>query len=265
MANKNAISKKENGQLAQVVPFESFRGMGFETIDSQDYATPRLKVLMALSPEVAEESVAGAKPGMIYNNVTEELYSGDKGILVMPCGFAREYVEWNDRGAGSNAPVNVYPATSDILSHTTRDGQNKDRLENGNYIETCANHFVFVVNEGGQSDNGMLGSPCVITLKSTGYKRSKKFNSLIRSVIPAEWPMFSGLFRVTTTKQKNDKGTWHTFDFGFERLLDQKNEKDIALFTEARTFAETVSKGEAKVAPERGEGSATEAGQATPY
>ena len=265
MANKNAVTKKGNGQLAEVVPFESFRGMGFDTIDAQDYATPRLKVLMALSPEVAEESVAGAKPGMIYNNVTEELYNGEKGILVMPCGFAREYVEWNDRGAGSNAPVNVYPATSDILSQTTRDAQNKDRLENGNYIETCANHFVFVVNEGGQSSNGMLGSPCVITLKSTGYKRSKKFNSLIRSVIPNEWPMFSGIFRVTTTKQKNDKGTWHTFDFGFDRLLDQKNEKDTALFTEARTFAETVSKGEAKVAPEQGEGNATESEQATPY
>ena len=111
----------------------------------------------------------------------------------------------------------------------------------------------------------MLGSPCVITLKSTGYKRSKKFNSLIRSVIPNEWPMFSGLFRVTTTKQKNDKGTWHTFDFGFERLLDQSKEKDIALFTEARRFAETVSKGEAKVSPERGEGNATETEQATPY
>ena len=176
----------------------------------------------------------------------------------MPCGFAREYVEWNNIGTGSNAPVNVYPATSDILSQTTRDAHNKDRLENGNYIETCANHFVYVVNEGGQSSNGMLGSPCVITLKSTGYKRSKKFNSLIRSVVPAEWPMFSGLFRVTSTKQKNDKGTWHTFDFSFGRLLDQGNEKDIALFTAAKTFAETVSKGEAKVSQERAESSATD-------
>ena len=177
MANKTAVTKATTTSVAQVVPFESFRGMGFDNIDAQDYATPRLKVLMALSPEVADETVAGAKPGMIYNNVTEELYSGEKGILVMPCGFAREYVEWNNIGTGSNAPVNVYSATSDILTKTTRDAQNKDRLENGNYIETCANHFVFVVNEGGPSANGMSGSPCVITLKSTGYKRSKKFYS----------------------------------------------------------------------------------------
>ena len=265
MANKTAVTKATTTAVAEVVPFESFGGLGFDNIDAQDYATPRLKVLMALSPEVADETVAGAKPGMIYNNVTEELYSGEKGILVMPCGFAREYVEWNNIGTGSNAPVNVYPATSDILTKTTRDAQNKDRLENGNYIETCANHFVFVVNEGGPSANGMSGSPCVITLKSTGYKRSKKFNSLIRSVIPNEWPMFSGLFRVTTTKQKNDIGTWHTFDFGFERLLDQSNEKDIALFGEARRFAEMVSKGEAKVSPEQGEGNATGTEQATPY
>ena len=264
---KNVVTKKKtNGQVAQLASFDTFKSMGFESIDAQDYATPRLKVLMALSPEVADETVAGAKPGMIYNNVTEQLYDGEKGILVMPCGFAREYVEWNNIGTGSNAPVNVYSATSDILSKTTRDAHNKDRLENGNYIETCANHFVYVVNEGGQSSNGMLGSPCVITLKSTGYKRSKKFNSLIRSVVPAEWPMFSGLFRVTSTKQKNDKGTWHTFDFGFERLLDQGNEKDIALFTAAKTFAETVSKGEAKVSQERAESSATDtADSRVPY
>ena len=118
MANKTAVTKATTTAVAEVVPFESFGGLGFDNIDAQDYATPRLKVLMALSPEVADETVAGAKPGMIYNNVTEELYSGEKGILVMPCGFAREYVEWNNIGTGSNAPVNVYPATSDILTKT---------------------------------------------------------------------------------------------------------------------------------------------------
>ena len=153
--------------------------------------------------------------------------------MVLPCGFAREYVEWSNLGTGTNAPVNVYPATSDILSQTTRDNMNKDRLENGNYIETCANHFLYVVNEGGQSSNGMLGDPALITLKSTAYKKSKKFNSLIRSVIPNNWPMFSGLFRVTTTKQKNDKGSWHSFDFSFERLLDQTEERDVDLFNAA--------------------------------
>ena len=264
MAKNAMTTKKETKEVAQVIPFENFGLMGFDTIDTQDYATPRLKALMALSPEVQDETVPGAKAGMIYNSVTEELYSGETGIRVIPCGFAREYVEWSNIGTGSNAPVNVYPATSDILSQTTRDNMNKDRLENGNYIETCANHFLYVLNDN-EASSGMLGAPCVITLKSTGYKRSKKFNSLIRSVIPSAWPMFSGIFKVTTTKQKNDKGTWHSFDFAFDRLLDQGNEKDIAIFNSAKTFAETVSKGEAKVSQERGEGNATTTEEAVPF
>ena len=264
MAKNAMTTKKETKVLAEVIPFENFGSMGFDTIDTQDYATPRLKALMALSPEVQDETVPGAKAGMIYNSVTEELYSGETGIRVIPCGFAREYVEWSNIGTGSNAPVNVYPATSDILSQTTRDNMNKDRLENGNYIETCANHFLYVLNDN-EASSGMLGAPCVITLKSTGYKRSKKFNSLIRSVIPSAWPMFSGIFKVTTTKQKNDKGTWHSFDFAFDRLLDQGNEKDIAIFNSAKTFAETVSKGEAKVSQERGEGNATTTEEAVPF
>ena len=45
------------------------------------------------------------------------------------------------------APVNVYPADSDIMSKTTRGDDGKDRLENGNYIEETASHYVMVVEE----------------------------------------------------------------------------------------------------------------------
>ena len=47
--------------------------------------------------------------------------------------------------------------------------------------------------------------------------------------------------------------------------LDQGNEKDIAIFNSAKTFAETVSKGEAKVSQERGEGNATTTEEAVPF
>ena len=68
---KNVVTKKTNGQVAQLASFDTFKSMGFESIDAQDYATPRLKVLMALSPEVADETVAGAKPGTVsYTHLT---------------------------------------------------------------------------------------------------------------------------------------------------------------------------------------------------
>ena len=54
-----------------------------------------------------------------------------------------EYIEWADRGQeGSNAPRNIYPADSDVMSKTNRGDDGKDRLESGNYIEETTSHFV---------------------------------------------------------------------------------------------------------------------------
>ena len=41
--------------------------------------------------------------------------------------------------------LNVYSSDSDIMSKTTRGDDGKDRLENGNYIEETASHYVTVV------------------------------------------------------------------------------------------------------------------------
>ena len=71
-----------------------------------------------------------------------------KVLHVIPCYYKFEYIEWKDRDKGAVAPVNVYPADSDIMSKTTRGDDGKDRLENGNYIEETASHYVMVVEEG---------------------------------------------------------------------------------------------------------------------
>ena len=140
-----AVAVKKETAVVAASFLEDDAAKGLEGIQQEDLATPRIKVLMALSPELNE--IADAKAGMIYNTVSGELYDGSQGIKVLPCAYIRQYVEWQDRGQGSGAPVNVYGSDSDILTQTTRDNNNKDRLENGNYIETCANHFVLVVGD----------------------------------------------------------------------------------------------------------------------
>lgn len=86
---------------------------------------------------------------MIYNSVTQELFDGKKGILVIPVAYVRQYMEWAPRGSGLRAPINIYPATSDILSKTHKEpGDNKDYLDSGNYVENTANHYVMVLQNG---------------------------------------------------------------------------------------------------------------------
>ena len=115
--------KKANGSLA-VSNFEQDANMGMGNLTQDDLALPFLKILGQLSPEVNKRDgkyIEGASPGMIYNSVTGDLFDGEKGVIVIPCHYKLEYVEWRDRGKdGSGAPVNIYPSSSDIMTKTSR-------------------------------------------------------------------------------------------------------------------------------------------------
>ena len=96
MANANVAKKAETKVVALSFDMmESDAHSGLENIQQDDLATPRLKILMQLSPEL--EELENAKAGMIYNTVTNELHDGSKGIRVLPCAYQRQYVEWADR------------------------------------------------------------------------------------------------------------------------------------------------------------------------
>tara|TARA_R100000231_G_scaffold22099_2_gene21193 strand:- start:829 stop:1605 length:777 start_codon:yes stop_codon:yes gene_type:complete len=244
MANANAaqnVAKKES-KLPTIAleTMELDASSGLENISQDDLATPRLKVLMQLSPEL--EEVENAKAGMIFNTVTNDLYDGSKGIRVLPCAYQRQYVEWADRGQGSGAPINVFDASSDILTKTTRDDNNKDRLENGNYVETCGNHYVLLVTDDGDA------TPALITMKATQLKKSRKWNSMLLNLklkgknglfTP---PSYSHYYNLKTVKEGNDKGNWYGWEISREETLQDAN-----LYSMAKTFAESVSKGEVKV------------------
>jgi len=231
-------TKKSN--LPQMSVFEDDAGKGLGKLTQEDLALPFLKILGQLSPEVNKRDgkyVKGSEPGMIYNSVSNELYDGEKGIDVLPCHYKLEYVEWQNIGEGSGAPVNIYSSSSDILSKTTRGTDFKDRLPNGNYIEKTASHFVIILGD----------APCtaLINMKSTQLKTSRKWNSMMAGVrlkgknglfTPSS---FSHIYRLRTVQQSNDKGTW----FGWE-VSKVSQVEDTPLYQQAKTFAESVGKGD---------------------
>ena len=233
-ANANAIAVLTNR-------FEEDAQSGFAGMNQDDFALPFLRLLTNTSPEVG--SLDGAMPGMIYNSVTGELFDGKKGILVVPCAYVRQYIEWAPRGSGSGAPIAYYPSTSDILSKTHRvPGENKDYLDSGNYIENTANHYVMVLDASG------IPNPALIVMKSTQLKKSRKWNSMMQSTklmgknglfTP---PMYSQVYRLTTMKESNDKGQW----FGWEVERVGSVESDDVYLT-AKAFADSITAGDVKV------------------
>ena len=245
-ADVSAVAVKTTGTaLALADAFEADAGAGLEQMNKEDFALPFLKALTNNSDEIGV--VEGAMPGMIFNTVTKELFDGKKGIVVVPTAYVRQYIEWAPRGSGSSgAPVQIYPATSDILSRTNRvPGDNKDYLDNGNYIENTANHYVMMVDEEG------IPTPALIVMKSTQLKKSRKWNSMMMSVKlmgkngPYTPPIYSQMYRLTTTAESNDKGKWYGWEV--ERIGSIPTDQIASVYMPAKQFAESVSRGEVKV------------------
>jgi len=204
---------------------EADAAQGAQNISQEDLALPFLKILGQLSPEVNKRDgkyVDGAEPGKIINTVTNELYDT---INVVPCHYKRQYIEWQDRGTSTGAPVAIHDADSDIVSQTTRGKDYKDRLPNGNYIEKTASHFVIIT--------GDSPATALISMKS-GIKLKGK-NGLYT---PAS---FSHIYKLKTTQMSNDKGTW----FGWE-VSKVGPITDASIYQQAKTFSESISKGAVK-------------------
>ena len=232
----NQVATKKEGALATNL-FEADANKGSQNISQEDLALPFLKVLGQLSPEVNERDgkyVKGAKPGRIINTVTNELYDQ---INVLPVFYKRQYIEWQDRGASTGAPVAIHEADSDILSQTTRGKDYKDRLPNGNYLENTANHFVILM--------GSSPTTALISMKATQLKVSRKWNSMMMGIklqgknglfTP---PTYSHIYSLKTVQMSNDKGTWFGWDVSKVGPVEDRATYDIA-----KNFAETVGKGE---------------------
>ena len=228
--DKKEVAVKEVGGAVANINLEQFADEGFENVDSKSLALPFLKILGQLSPQVTQgdsQFIPDARPGMIFNTVTNQLYDGQKGISVVPCFYKLEYIEWRDRGMdGSSAPVNIYPADSDIMSKTTRDEKGKDRLENGNYVEETASHYITVV----EPDKS---STALLTMKSTQRKKSKKWNSMMMSLRqkskdgksffrPAP---FTQQYLLKTVLEKNNLGSWYGWEI--EHIGQVESEETI--------------------------------------
>ena len=235
------LTTKQSGALA-TLDFVSDSGMGLENIDKSDLALPFLKLLQSGSDETKKRHakyVEGAEAGMFYNTVTKKLYSGEKGINVIPVFYKMTYPEWapferkegrpihNDRGPG-------------IMSQTTQNDKNKDMLTNGNEIIKTANHFVIIL--------GDRPEKALMTMKSTQLKVSRSWNSLIEDQfeidpktnksVPA--PMFSRVYKLNSV-ENSGSFTWHGYNINLIKKVD-----DAGIYQMAKDFHNSLKNSQAK-------------------
>lgn len=222
---------------AMMQKMQNVVGAGLETITSDDMATPRIKILASNSPEL--DDLENARPGMIINSVSNKLWKGNEGFSVVVCGYDKVWLEWEDRGVGSSAPVNIFSA-QDRPTNAVRGDDGKFRLPSGNYLEESANFYVLILNKDG------IPEPAIISMKSTQLKIARAWAYSLKNEFlqnPDNKQMFLApswyrIYNLTTTKQTNSKGSWFGWVLDKEDFLNDEN-----TFTMASEFNESIRKG----------------------
>ena len=242
---------------------EQDAGAGMEGMTREDLAIPRLGILQALSPQCnkadSESYIDGAEPGMIHESVSNELFDGDPGILVVLVSYRRAHNEWITRQEGGGFIADHGPDPK-ILSETTKDKMNRSLLPNGHEIVPTAEYFSFLINE----ETGEI-TRALISMTKTQMRKAKKINTLASSLIvntakgPMQAPLFYRTFRLGTVPESNERGSW----FGWAVKIDI-NTFDIMpplgeqIYLQARQFKKDVTAGSVKVDTPKTEHSTTD-------
>jgi len=216
--------------------------------DSSEMQIPFVRLAQSLSPQANKkkpEYIDGLEVGDAFNNVTGETWSGETGIVVVPCYQTTKYLEFTPREQGGGFRGEI--AHNDPrLQRTTRNG-GKELLPDGNEVVKSDQHFCLIVGEDGMTQ------PVVVDMKSTQLKISRRWKTQIamqktkhpktgKIITP---PIFSTLWRLRAVEESNDKGDFYNWVVEGVGLIEDKN-----IFQEAMAFRDSVLAGEVKAQAE---------------
>lgn len=259
MAKTEVVKPEQNATAVAAMQqqFADDANAGFEEASASAYAIPFLQVLQSGSPQCKKSDgayIKGAEEGMFYNTVTQEIFSGEDGITVIPCHYTQRFIEWKARESGGGF-VGEHLPTDPIVGTTQKDDKGRDMLPNGNTLVDTRNHYVMIVGTDGSL------TPALITMSSTQSKVSRQWMSKMQGIkiknaegqfVTA--PMSSRKYKLTTVPKSNDKGSWFVYNVELAGIVE-----DVAEYQAAADFRNAVRSGTASAKHDTtGEGSENE-------
>jgi hypothetical protein len=216
-ADKNktavAVAPTTAGAVAVATDYGADAGQGFEGQSRSDISIPLLGVLQAMSPQVT--NMQAAKPGMLFNTVTEELIPGSEGVVLVPATTRHQFVEWVPREKGGGY-VAAHEPGSEVVKAAQAASKDfgKLTLPNGNQlVETF--YIYGMVLDADKQPTQMITVP-LTSVKISPYKRWNTKVNMFTVKTPTGQkvrpPLFAHTLRITTVKEKNLKGEYFNVD-----------------------------------------------------
>jgi hypothetical protein len=234
-------------------------GTGFEDFTQDDVAVPFLGILQKGSPQVEEDNpkyIKGAKPSMLFNTVSNKLYDGKAGIVVVPVHRIRSFIEWIPKDDGGGL-VNVFdPSAPEVLAVLAKAGKKFGKLkigDNNDLVETLS-VFLLIAAPDGTTERASVS---FASSQIAGYKKWMTMATSIqvpapdgsgRMVVP---PMFSHAYRLSTFFFQKKEYTWYkwaaTFGLGDPPSAEASNlAEDSPLYLAAKEFRAMILSGQAQ-------------------
>ena len=203
MAKAKTASKEMETQYGfsddrpDFLPADSVKGQ--ENITADDLIIPRLGLVQDLSPQRKAnkpEYIEGADSGMLFNNVTSELYGST--INFVPVYFRKEWCIWKLQSAGGG----FFGAhTSEALAmEAFQDADYDDEYE----IVDMAQHFGMVLHENRRPEE------IVISMSKSKMKVNRQLNTLVKM---AGGDRFSRVYKISAVEDQNKEGQDY-YNFG---------------------------------------------------
>lgn len=225
------VAEKPKSEIAEARPaYMQGTGLGNENVGQRDIVVPRLGIIQGLSPEIdpdSERFIANAQQGMMFNSLTRELFDE---VIVVNCAYNREFPVFKLRkhGGGFNGTFGTEVEAARHIASLEAPAQYEA-------VET-ANHFCLLLDQDGP-DAKTIGE-IVIAMSSTKLKVSRNWNSMIR-LRGAD--RFSCMWKILTSKEKNDKGTFYNFAYKPLTWVPEQ------IYTDGMNMYQSVTKGERTV------------------
>ena len=208
-----ADKKVAEAAASDLIPFDDdllSAGTGLEEASADDYAIPFLRILQSMSPQLKKSDgkyIQGAEEGNFFNTVTESVYDGTEGVVLIPCAYKKKFIEWVTRENGGGFVDDTHPAT--ILKQCTKDDKGRFILENGNQIAETAEYYCILAQQEDAPEQVLLS----LTSSQLGF--SRRWNTMLNNARvqnakgeTVAAPMFSYMYNLTTIAQSNDQYSW---------------------------------------------------------